>query len=131
MNNNITVGDLAKKLANIVKAEALVDALKRLGIHVSNTLDVISSEQEQQVLSLLNADLDKPKDMLTKISLKRRSSVSQIKVKSASGANATVSVVRKNRRVIYLKEELNNNQINSEKRIIEGTYIKIGIKITY
>lgn len=103
MNKNTTVGELAKKLANVVKAEALVEALKRLGVHVANTTDTITHEQEKQLLDLLKNQNKAP----AKIALKRRSSVSQIKVKSASGANSTVNVVRKNRRV-YVKEEIGN-----------------------
>ena len=53
MDKNTTIGELAKKLANVVKAEALIDALKRLGVHVANTTDIITSEQEKQLLDLL------------------------------------------------------------------------------
>lgn len=110
MNKNTTVGELAKKLANVVKAEALVEALKRLGVHVANTTDTITYEQEKQLLDLLKNQNKAP----AKIALKRRSSVSQIKVKSASGANSTVNVVRKNRRV-YVKEEIGNKPTDVEE----------------
>jgi translation initiation factor IF-2 len=115
VNKNITVGELAKKLASSVKAEALIDALKRLGIHVANATDTITGEQEKQLLDFLKNN-PYESSVSNKISLKRRSSVSQIKIKSASGANSTVSVVRKNRR-IYVKEELDENKISPADKI--------------
>jgi CHASE2 domain-containing sensor protein len=96
-----TVGEIAKRLGN-VKINILIEKLKLVGVNIATTDDPVTEEQEQQLLKLLK---DNPDDLMPKkISLKRRSSVSQIKVKSATGANSTVNVVRKNRRV-YVREE--------------------------
>lgn len=96
MNKYTTVEELAKKMGN-VPIDILIAKLRLVGVNIASIKDQISAEQEQQVLSLLQEP--------SKISLKRRSSVSQIKVKNAAGGNTTVNVVRKNRRV-YVKEEL-------------------------
>lgn len=104
MKQNTTVEELAKELGN-VKVGTLIEQLKLAGVNISKTTDPVTQEQKQKLLVLLK---NKANDVApAKISLKRRSSVSQIKIKSASGGNSTVNVVRKNRRV-YVKEEVIN-----------------------
>ncbi len=106
MNKNTTVGELAKKLGN-VQVDTLIEKLKLVGVNIANTTDPVTHEQETQLLDLLKNTTQNTAS--AKISLKRRSSVSQIKVKSASGGNSTVNVVRKNRRV-YVKEEIESKK---------------------
>lgn len=114
MNKNTTVAELAKKLGN-VQADILIEKLKLVGVHIAKSTDPVTYEQEQKLLDLLKNNLINASP--NKISLKRRSSVSQIKVRSASGGNSTVNVVRKNRR-IYVKEEVINQQIQDEPELI-------------
>lgn len=103
MNQGITIEELAKELGS-VPVSTLMEQLKLVGVQVAKLTDIVTLAQKQQLLSLLK-NTTEANVIPTKISLKRRSSVSQIKIKSASGKNSTVNVVRKKRRV-YVKQEL-------------------------
>ncbi len=117
MNQNITIEELSKELGN-VPVSTLIEQLKLAGVNILKSTDPVTAAQKQQLLALLKNKA--ANEAPAKISLKRRSSVSQIKVKSASGKNSTVNVVRKKRRV-YVKDEQSateedtNNLISSSQ----------------
>lgn len=101
----VTVVQLAKQIGS-VSLDKLKEQLRRAGVHVINDHDVISDEEKEKLLSLLRQEHGNPTAPATgqKISLKR-TSVSTIKVKQASGKSSTVNVISKKRRV-YVKREL-------------------------
>ena len=108
MNKNITIEELSRELGNI-SISTLIEQLKLVGVNVVKITDPVNPTQKQKLLDLLKNKITE--EMPAKISLKRRSSVSQIKIKSASGKNSTVNVVRKKRRE-YVKQEIPNTEIN-------------------
>jgi len=106
VSQNITIEELSRELGNI-SISTLIEQLKLVGVNVVKITDPVTPAQKQKLLGLLK---NKVTDTVpAKISLKRRSSVSQIKVKSASGKNSTVNVVRKKRRE-YVKQEVPLNE---------------------
>lgn len=103
MGQNITIEELSAELGN-VPIKTLIEKLQIVGVNVVNITDPITPIQKQKLLSLLKNTVSVT-DAPERISLKRRSSISQIKIKSASGQNSTVNVVTKKRRV-YVKQDI-------------------------
>lgn len=101
--SGVTVEQLAKQVGNI-PLDKLIKQLQRAGVTVAKPSDVISEDQKEKLLSLLRKEHGESTEPLKKISLKR-TSVSELKVKSSSGKSSTVSVVSKRRRV-YVKKDL-------------------------
>jgi len=101
--SEVTVEELAKKIGD-VSQEKLIHQLSNIGINVNSSSDVLSETQVKKLLAMQEEDLNKDNENNApkKISLKRKT-VSTIKVKRASGKNATVNVVRKKRK-IYVKK---------------------------
>jgi len=96
--SEVTVEELAKKIGD-VSQEKLIHQLSNIGINVNSSSDVLSETQVKKLLAMQEEDLNKDNENNApkKISLKRKT-VSTIKVKRASGKNATVNVVRKKKK---------------------------------
>lgn len=105
MTSELTVEKLAQQVGGIA-LDRLIEQLRRAGVEVNSGTDVISSDDREKLLLALKGDQTKTVDVNKerKISLKR-TSTSTLKVKSASGKNATVNVVSKKRRTYVKREE--------------------------
>ena len=125
MSQNITIEELSRELGNIPMV-TLIEQLKIVGVNVINITDPVTPSQKQKLLNLLKTKAVSD-DIPERISLKRRSSVSQIKVKSASGKNSTVNVVRKKRRV-YVKQDILDDSETTEK--LQDSIDKDSVAIT-
>ncbi len=103
--SDVTVEQLAEQIGDI-SLNKLLKQLKRAGVKVSNSNDIVSEVQKEKLLVLLQQEHgdDATVEKVKKISLKR-TSVSEIKVKRASGKNSTVNIIYKRRRM-YVKREI-------------------------
>lgn len=102
--SDVTVEELADKIGEKT-SEELIQQLSNIGVKVNSPSDSLSDEQVKKLLAMQDKeteDNEVKSSSPKKISLKRKT-VSTIKVKRASGKNATVSVVRKKRKV-YVKK---------------------------
>ncbi len=100
----VTIEQLAKQIGS-VSLEKLKEQLNRAGVVVSKDDDIVTEAEKEKLLELLRQEhggLSNAEGQ--KISLKR-TSVSKIKIKQASGKSSTVNVISKKRRV-YVKREL-------------------------
>lgn len=102
----VTVEQLAKQIGS-VSLDKLKEQLQRAGVRVTKDNDVITEEEKEKLLALLRQEHSSNNATAfsnQKISLKR-TSVSTIKVKQASGKSSIVNVISKKRRV-YVKKEI-------------------------
>ena len=112
----VTVDKLAELIGDI-SPEKLIEQLKDAGVQVSATTDLVTEEDRQKLLSFLKKEHGaEGEEQPKKISLKRKS-ISEIKVKSASGKNSVVSVVRKRRRV-YVKKDAPDEENNDAESAV-------------
>lgn len=110
MSTELTVEKLAKQVGGI-SVDRLIDQLRRAGVEVKTANDVISPDDRDKLLLALQGEkksIELNKDR-SKISLKR-TSTSTLKMKSASGKNATVNVVSKKRRTYVKRDEADDSQ---------------------
>ncbi len=121
MPNGVTIEKLAQQMK--VSLASLKDQLKRANIEFSSEQDVITNEDWQKLLDLLNTSGDSKEtgdssgatgsSKGKKISLKR-TSTSVLKMKTSSGKNSTVNVVSKKRKVYVKRENVTEEDIVAE-----------------
>ncbi|HEV2614268.1 MAG TPA: translation initiation factor IF-2 [Gammaproteobacteria bacterium] len=119
-NVGVTVDDLCKMVG--VSASKLLEQLKEAGVSDVSSADTrLTEEQKLKLLSYLQrhrgAEKETTLSTSKKITLKRKSSVTEIKVSGGTGRSKTVSVeVRKKRPIIKKIEEV---EVSPVAEIIE------------
>lgn len=111
MSSELTVEKLAKQVGGI-PLDRLIKQLRLAGVMVNSGTDVITDQDRELLLTALKGEQSKAAETspARKISLKR-TSTSTLKVKSASGKNATVNVVSKKRRTYVKREEVEEPEV--------------------
>ena len=116
--SGVTVEQLAKQIGS-VSIDKLKEQLNRAGVVVAKDDDLVTDLEKEKLLELLRQEHgNTPADAVQRISLKR-TSVSKLKLKQASGKSATVNVISKKRRVYEKRDAALLDQEADQSNTVE------------